>query len=165
MAKIADKMVDVARRAVVFSFVNGETVTARLDDLPQEMRDRLALHGMSQKGGDAYASAGDKDMSVADCADAVRSIVGNLQAGVWSAGRTAGPGGAVAEALMRLTGRSAEEVAEVLASMSKEGLAELKRRPDMKAELARIAAERAEAKARATAGGAGTGDDLGALFG
>jgi len=159
MAKIATKKVDGS--VVTWTFVDGGIVAIDVTELPREMLVRLAAHGMSQKGGDSYASASDKGLTIGDCSDGVADIIENLRNGVWSA--TGGSGTSIlAEALAELTGESVDAAVTLIASKDdawKKGLA---KRPDIKAVVARIKAERAQAKADGVSDG--DADDLTDLF-
>lgn len=160
MAKIANKVKGTS--IVTFSFSDGQTVVADLTTFPEEIVMQLAVHGMSQKGGDSYASANDNGLTIADCADGVRDIIGNLASGVWSA--AGGSGSSInAEAMSRITGESLEACAEVIAAMDEDEVKALLKRADMKAMVARIKAERAEVRADAAAGDADA-SDLAGLF-
>ena len=159
MAKIATKTPGAT--GVTFLFSNGETVVADVAALPSDMILRLAIHGMSQKGGDSYASANDKGLTLAECAEGVRDIVANLANGIWSA--AGGTGSSInAEALSRITSEDMDACVKAIDGMSEDARKELIKRPDMKAAIARIKAERAEARADDTA--AVDSSDLNGLF-
>ncbi len=160
MAKIAKK--EITENGVVFSFANGEVVLATVAAMPEEILYRLAIHGLSQKLGDSYASAGDKGLTVADCADGVRDILRNLTEGIWSA--SGGTGSSIlAEALAALTGKELGECAKILTAMPDDAKKALAKRDDVKAAVAEIKAARARAKLAGQSGG--DIDDLTGLFG
>ncbi len=158
MGKIATKDVDGTQ--VLFNFVNGRRIIIDVATLPPEMVMQLAVHGMKQKGGDSYASADDKGMSVDDCADGVLAIIDNLQRGVFNAGGDRATGGIVAEALARITGQDSEKCRAVVKAMDPAQLKELRKRADVKAAMLAIQAERAKARVPDTVSG-----DTGDLFG
>ena len=161
MAKIAKKVVHFDIGQVEFEFVNGEVVIGTLSDFPAEMVTRLATHGLSQKLGDSYASAGDKGMTVEGCAQGVRDIIANLHQSVWSAGGGSGTS-ILAEALARLTGQSVPDCTAILQAKGKDFAKELGKRKDVKSAVADIRAERLRAKSDATPDGDAA--DLNELF-
>jgi len=55
--KLAKVEVDLADNSLTFLFAVGGSEVITLGELTQEMRDRAALHGLEQKGRDAYAGA------------------------------------------------------------------------------------------------------------
>ena len=84
----ATKTVNDETRSVVIAFSNGESITQGLDTLPKDIQNRLALHGLSQKLGDSYASIKD----VGDSVEACRTIQERLNLGDWVKAREgAGP--------------------------------------------------------------------------
>lgn len=159
MSKIAKKV--LVDGGVRFEFADGSEMVAKLRDLPQEIVDRLAIHGLSQKIGDSYAGANDKGWSVADCRDQALNVLNNLIDGVFNAGGGS-TGGILAEAVAALTGKDLDEVREVIRAMSEDQVKALRKRVDVKAEVARIQAERAQARAASQSGGDAT--DLEDLF-
>lgn len=159
MAKIAKK--EIQARSVTFTFTNGSEVFCPLATLPEEIRDRLAVHGLSQKLGDSYASAGDKGMTLDDCAAGVRDIYQNLQNGIWSAGGGSGVS-ILAEALARVVGESVEAAILIIQEKGDEWKKGLAKRDDIKSAVADIRAERAKAKLAGQSGG--SVDDLKELF-
>jgi hypothetical protein len=159
--KIAKK--EAMENGVKFTFSNGTIIMATLDGIPFEMKERLAVHGLSQKLGDSYASANDKGWSVQDCADTVAEILHGLRAGIWS---QAGGSGVniMAEAIARMLDKTAEQCAEILAAMTDDERKEMAKRDDVKAMVAQIKAERAKARLAATPGAGDDVEDLQAMF-
>ena len=104
MAKIASKVVDVASQTVSFTFADGTHRSVSLEDLKPEIVTQLALHGLSQKGGDSYSGA----ESVSEAIEKLNSTVDMLIAGDWSAGRSA-TGGIWVDAMAQAAGVSREE--------------------------------------------------------
>lgn len=96
---------------VRIDFVNGETRTYNVSD---QMKNRLAGHGASQKIGDSAASA----ESVDDMVIAVDDTIANLNAGVWSTVRAAGDSfsgaSVVIKAICEVTGKTVDWVKEFL---------------------------------------------------
>jgi len=135
------KHTDPARGTVTLTVVGQEPITVRLDDLPEEIIRRAALHGIAQKLGDAVAGASARGDTAADMANTITALADRLREGRWNAGATAG-GGLLAEAIAALTGRDPGTVRAKLADMSEEDKKALAKRPDVAAMVARIRAER-----------------------
>lgn len=159
MAKIATKAVSEA--GVTWTFTNGRVVSVDVTTLSAAMQLRLAVHGMSAKGGDSYASAGDKGMTLADCADGVEDIIANLRNEIWSASGGSGIS-ILAEALARVVGESVEAAVLIINEKGDEWKKGLAKRDDIKSAVADIRAERAKAKLAGQSGG--SVDDLKELF-
>ncbi len=150
------KSIDVEAQRVSFVFGEGEaaeTVVASLSDLPQEIIVQLALHGLSQKGGDSYAGAkaatAELDIEPEAWAKGqVESVLEQLRAGNWAV-RTGGGGAQVtdlARAIAEATGEAVESCVERVAESDKETKAALRKHPEIAPILARMRRERAEAK-------------------
>lgn len=146
MAKIAKKAVDEKAERVTFGFMDGEKLACNLQDLPDDMIRKLALHGLSQKVGDSYASA----TSIDEAKQNARSVWGNLVAGVWAT--KAARGGKFVEALARVTGKGYDECLAAWSGMDDKQKAELKKHPQMKKAIAEIEAENAARAAEAASG-------------
>lgn len=145
MAKVATK--DISGNVLTINFANGEKLVADILRMSPEIRDRLAMHGLSQKLGDAYASA----ESVAEAAGNAQEAWENLLRGDWA---TRATGGILAEALSRAAGRTVEECREVLRTMDEKKKRELAKSSPILDAIAAIRAERAK----------GSTIDLAALF-
>lgn len=167
---------------VAFTFPDGHVETIRLSELPREMVERLAVHGLSQKGGDSYASAGNEDNPLAAAKEWLAATLKDLRAGAWRV-TTAGGFRAtmLAKALARVTGRTVEEaqsVVDVNSDLDDDGkpsekgkawLKSMRANEQIKAATAAITLEEQkakEAKLKATAAKAGgpASGDLTALF-
>lgn len=138
--KICKKL--TADKAVTFEFANDTSIVARLDDLPEDIVRRLAVHGLSQKIGDSYASAS----NVAEAIERAQDTLDMLVGGDWSVGRES-TGGILAEALARATGQELDECQRLLKGMDEDAKKELKKHDSIAAALAAITSERAAAKA------------------
>jgi hypothetical protein len=94
----AKKTVSTESNTVTFEFTGGDSFVANLNELPEGIRARLALHGLAQKLGDTYA--GDVESPRFE----VGSLFAELAKGTWS--QRAESGGprvtALAEALAEL---------------------------------------------------------------
>ncbi len=153
---MAKKIVNLETATVEFDFTKdgGEKLAVALSELPAEIVQRLALHGLSQKGGDSYAAAKNQANPVAWAQEQVKGIIESLKKGVFNAGRT-GEGTArvsiLARALhnLKIAAGEASTEAEAQAfvdSLSKEQVAEYKGKKKVARELDKI--RLADAKAR-----------------
>lgn len=152
-------------RKVTFDFTNGRRLVADVDSLPDDILRRLAVHGLSQKIGDSYASAGDKGWTVDDCADEAEAVYEALVRGEWNRRGSSGGTTILAAAIARVLDKDEAEVATMLNAMDDEKRKGIEKDARVKAAMAAIKAERAKAKAEAMAGGDGDGGtDLAGLF-
>lgn len=158
MAKIAKKV--IGYNEVIFTFTNGVDLVADLTMLTQDIINRLALHGLSQKLGDSYASANEKGWSVDECYDQAANVFNNLKDGNWAVSGGSGTN-ILAEAVARITGLDVDECAAKVRGMTDGERKELAKRADVKAVVLDIKAERAKAKVKDTDADA---SDLADLF-
>lgn len=77
------KVVDAVALTVSFSYADGGARVYDANELSEEMRNRLIVHGLAQKLGDSYAGRDDHE----DCTENVWS---NLMEGNWGAERGSG---------------------------------------------------------------------------
>lgn len=153
MAKIAKVTVNEVDESVTWEFRGQPTVTVALSELPMEMLKRAALHGLRQKGSDVYAGAKEHGWSIADCRELTAEVIDGILNGQWNRKAT-GTGGVTVEALVNLTGQTREEVlafidGKVTKDVDRETvLKALGKEPAVKAEVARIRAERAAEAAK-----------------
>lgn len=153
MAKIANKI--KTENGVEFAFIDGETVQVLFSELSEEIVHNLAIHGLSQKLGDSYASA----ESVEEARQSLLSVWTNLKAGEWNA--KVSRGGKIVEALCRVAGVKYEEAQAKFTAMSEADKKELRKHPKIKLALAEIEMERQTKLAEADSSG---GSDLSTLF-
>lgn len=145
-----------------------EVVKVDLNDLPQPIQQRLMMHGLSQKLGDATAGA-----DLEECLPRVKAVAEALHDPDGWTTRVPGTAGPrttqLAEALAAVTGKPIEEAAAVVADLDDDQKKELRQNAQIKAELAKIkaaaAAAAAEKAAKAAEGDEGGGVDLAALVG
>lgn len=147
MAKFCDKQYDLDTLTVEFTFNDGTVRSVDLRSLPEEIQNRLMIHGMLQKGGDSYASVkGNTAEGIAN----LDKVIKNLQDNNWTAGREEGEAKPrtteLAEALARI-----KEVDIATAQAAVEAADEDKRKAwrshaKVKAVIAQIRAEKAAAK-------------------
>jgi hypothetical protein len=147
MASVASKTLDFENSAVEFAFANGQTHTVNLADFSDEMKLHFALHGISQKLGDSYSS------SKGDPAAAEQSFIATLdqlKSGEWRAARGEGDSKPrtteLAEAIARIKGQPLAEVTATLAAADEDTKKTLRANPRVKAVIAVIRAEKAQAK-------------------
>lgn len=157
---------EVSGSAVIFTFHDGEALTASLETLSPEIVNQLALHGLSQKIGDSYAGE-----DAANCQTIAEAVWKSLTEGNWST-RTGEGGGPrisqLAEALARVTGQTVQDCVAKIAEMSDDQKKDLRAHPQIKAVTAEIKLEKARADAEKAKNEAGAGDDsaidLGSMF-
>ena len=118
---------------------------------PEPIKLRLALHGASQKGGDSYAGAAGETDPIAFAKAQVEGVIAQLYAGDWRATVSAGPRVSdLAVAIARATGENLEGddgAIAMVTAMNEDEKKAWRKKPKVAAELAKLAAERAIAKA------------------
>lgn len=154
--KIASKAVDTESKSVAFTFVNGMHRRIKLDELSADIQTQLALHGLSQKGGDSYSGA----ETVTEAVERFNSTIDMLLAGDWTAGRSA-TGGVWVDAIAQAAKVTREEALEKWNDADDALRKTLRAHPAIKAAKAAIELERAQAKA--SAAGEGGTIDLGSI--
>jgi len=112
---------------VRFDYVNGETRTVLLSELPTGVISQSACHGVSQKVGDSTAGAKDKEMTVEDIVLTHDEMIERLRKGEWNVERATGDSMAgasiIIKALVEVTGQEAAWVKAYLENMLEEGKA------------------------------------------
>ena len=150
MAKKATKKIE--GDVITITFTEGDPLIASLNDLSDEIVHRLAMHGLSQKLGDSYASG-----EVQEARERAVRVWEDLKSGNWTT-RVAGGGtrtSLLIEALIRATGKSQEEVIARVEEMDDDEKKGLRKHPQVKKAMAEIKVERAAAEAAAAAKAAG----------
>lgn len=145
--RFCNKEYDADTDTLIFTFGNGEVVEFPLGNLSAEIKAKLLVHGASQKGGDSYAGAkGNYSEGIAD----LKATIAALQAGEWSAGRgdsEARPRLAdLAAALARVKSISLEDATKVVEAADDEKRKTWRAHPRIKAAIATIKAEKAQAE-------------------
>jgi len=158
------KVVDLAAKTVTWKFDDNTETVFELAKCESDMATQLALHGASQKGGDSYAGAGDSPdptaYAKAAVADTIKQLYSTANGGenTWRA--SAGPGtpriSDLATALSRLTGKTVDEANAFVESLTDEEKKTWRAKGKVRAELAKIAVEKATAKANRLAAVAGS---------
>lgn len=148
--KVATKDYDVESGSLDIAFSSGAQLSVTLDDLPEGIVRQLALHGLSQKLGDSYASVkGD----VTKAFENASAVLSELKAGNFTKARAAGEGegkarvGELAEAIARFKGVEVAAAAAAVAKASEEQVKAWRGNAKLKAIIATIRAEKAAAKA------------------
>lgn len=151
------KTITEDKSGVSFEFADGTTLVAKLSEIPEETQRELMLHGLSQKIGDSYSGE-----DAENCFTIAESVYNSLKEGKWST-RSGGTGGPrisqLAEALHRVTGEELVDCVAKIADMSDEQKAGLRGHSAIKAEIANIKLEKAQADA-AKAAESADGDEV-----
>jgi hypothetical protein len=142
--------------SVSFKFGNGTELVLDVSTLNEDIQTELMLHGALQKIGDSYAgAAGDYDFAIGNA----QKVIDNLIAGAWKAAREGGEAkprtGELAEAIARLKGIEVGDAQALVDGLSDEQRKAVRAKDAVKAAVAQIRYEKAQAKA------AKAGDDLG----
>lgn len=151
--------------------VGDNTITITFDDrsesvhdvtkFPADIQHNLMLHGLSQKLGDSYSSAGKAENPLAFAKGAVERVAKQLMDGAWQAAREGGGGSrttVIAEAIARAFGTTIEVVNEKILNRiadnagtsdedKKAALTALRADPQVRVAMAEIKAERAKTAA------------------
>ena len=145
---------------VYFQFGNGTRLSLDVSTLEADIQNELLLHGALQKIGDSYAGAGgDYDFAV----ESATRIIQNLQDGNWKTQREGGPNAPrlseLAEAVAKIKGYALEQATEIVTNLSEDQRKLLRGKDTVKAAIAQLRYEKAQAKANAA-----TTDDLADLI-
>jgi hypothetical protein len=131
----------------VFTLGNETQLRADTNELSDEMKITLMMHGLMQKIGDG-ASGYSKAQDYAGALGEMEAIWNGLKAGQWT--RKGGGTGTsdLVQAIMNLTGKERDEVQAVIDKMDDKKLALTRKRKDVTAEIKRLQLERAKAAAK-----------------
>jgi hypothetical protein len=148
---------------LTLAFANGAILTVSTDNLAPEIIAQATMHGLKQKLVDAAALSRDRNTgraaSIDAKYDAVIAVYDRLLAGQWNKPRDGASNGTLlAQALVRLTGRTLEAVREQLAKLTDEQKAALEKTPNVALAVLDIKRDRIES------GGGEEGDNLLAGF-
>ena len=135
MAKIATKK--TIGKQIEWTWEDGKTSTFSLDELPSELIEQAALHGLTQKLSDAYAGK----KTVREARDAWADVAAALRSGNWN--RKGGVSGIWIEALARAAGVELAQAQEKWAAMSDEERAAIRKHPGVKKAKLELELERA----------------------
>lgn len=148
--KVAKKDYDTETGILSVIFKTGEKRDVELGKLPESIVTQLAMHGLSQKLGDSYASVkGD----VAKAIVLFDGVLKQLQEGEWAKARGDGDSGGsrvteLAEAIARFQNVPVEKAQQVIGQASDENVKAWKQSPKLKAIIAQIRAEKAAKRAQ-----------------
>lgn len=160
--KVADKSYDEETGTFSIVFTDGAESEVDLDSLPAAIVRNLALHGLSQKLGDSYASV---KGNVAEAKERYEAVLTQLRAGDWRKQREGGEGVTrvteLAAAIARFRNAPVEKANALVAAATPEQKKTWQGNAQIKAIIATIRAEKAAAKAAAAAAKAGEGEDAG----
>jgi hypothetical protein len=143
--KFCDKEYDMDSGIVTFTFGNGEVVTCDSNQIPEDTRKQLMLHGISQKVGDSFAGVkGNYAEGIGNAKDTVTQLL----AGVWKAAREddARPRLAeLAEAIARIKQVPLEAATKAVEAGTEDQRKAWRSNAKVKAVIAQLRAEKAAA--------------------
>jgi hypothetical protein len=157
--KVAEKSYDEDEGSFSIVFSDGSESEVSLDSLPANIVKLLALHGLSQKLGDSYASV---KGNVAEAKEKYEGVLTQLRAGEWRKTRAEGEGTTkvteLAAAIARFRNAPIEKANAVIAAATPEQKKAWQANAQIKAIIATIRAEKAAAKAAKAGAEAGSGE-------
>lgn len=155
--KQTEHTVTMQMQPLVITYGDGTTREIDLTKLSTEILQMAMVHGLRQKLGDAAAIARNTETgasaTIADKIAAVQEVADRLVAGAWNKTERSGGAGKttlLAEALAAMTKKPIEEMVAFLAEKTDEEKKALRANPRVQAEIAKIEAQRAAAKAKAS---------------
>jgi hypothetical protein len=158
--KVAEKDYDEESGTFSIVFTDGAQSEVELDSLPSHIVRILALHGLSQKLGDSYASV---KGNVVEAKEKYEAVLNQLRAGDWKKSRAEGEGTSrvteLAAAIARLRNAPVEKANALIAAASAEQKKAWQGNAQVKALIAVIRAEKAQAKAEKAQAAAGDQPD------
>ena len=146
------KITDVTAGTVSFLLGNGDKHVFTPGKAPEAIQRQLLLHGVSQKIGDALtrriAEAKEEGATdpFASASTMAKAEIAKLLAGNWT--ERVASGGIFVVALARIKSTTVEAMQTALEKVSEKDLTDIQTSPAVKAMVAKIKAERAEAKAK-----------------
>ena len=148
--KFCEVEYDLDTSTVIFAFGNGETLSLSTDELNDDMKQRVGLHGINQKVRDSFA--GVKGVFAEGIANA-KAVIDQLKQGQWRAARGEGEAkprlGELAAAIARLKGIDVAVATEAVEKADDAKRKEWRAHPRIKAAIAQIRAEKAQAELEA----------------
>lgn len=158
LSKILPEDVGGKARTVQFHLGNGAKLSLSLDELKPETVEQLALHGLSQKGGDA-CSGMSKDRDFAGAYGAIQTVLDNLRNGLWSS-RAGSSTSDLVTVLAKILGIEEEEAQLKVDRANEEQLSAIRKNPQVKAAIAKLQEARAKEAAKSAPS---LGDLLGSI--
>lgn len=132
-----------AATALEFRFADGTVRRVSQDAFTSPAILEAALwHGLSQKLGDSFASS----LTTSDAIEAFDNVLEQLQSGNWNTKAEGGGLRRLAKAVAVVQNISVDAALERFTKMDKETLDKVRKHPAVKAEMAKQAAARAEAR-------------------
>ena len=133
---------------VSFKFGNGEELNLDVSTLDEATQQNLMIHGALQKIGDSYAgAAGDYEFAVGNA----KKVIQNLLDGQWKSAREAGEAGPrtgeLAAAIARIKNIEVADAQALVDTLSEEQRKAVRGKESVKAAIAAIRYEKAQAKA------------------
>lgn len=150
---VAQKWVDPGLKRVVWLWANGTRTEVRLETFAEDLQLAFALHGVSQKLGDSYASA----EGLEEAQEAFDQLLDQLLGGSWEKPRAEGKetGGMLARACAEAFECSIEKATAVVKGLNSKEKTAMELDPKVAPILARMRAERVKGEVK---------KDFGALF-
>lgn len=146
LSKILPSDVGGKPKAVVFALGNGTKLELCLDEVPAEMIEQLAIHGLSQKVGDSCSSLS-KDRDFTGAYANMQQVITNLRNGVWS-NRAGSSTSDLVVAISRILKCSEEEAQARVDKATEEQLTAIRKNPQIKEVVTKLQAERAKEAAK-----------------
>lgn len=143
--KFCEKEYDPDTKVCYFAFGNGVKLELDVNSLSPEMQTQLMLHGAIQKIGDSYAGA---KGNYVEGVQSAKDVIAQLQAGEWRAGRddSARPRlEELAGAIARIKGVDVAKAKAAVESATDDQRKEWRSNAKVKAEIAKMRAEKAAA--------------------
>lgn len=147
LTKVTPDMAGGVASQVAFILGSGVKVIGDLNKFPEEIRHRLALHGLSQKVGDSVSNLS-KTRDYHAAFGTMQEVVDNLEKGLWSVRGGSSTSDLVA-ALAALSNEDTDTVQQAIDAASEEQVAEFRKNPAIKAKILEMQAERQRAIAKA----------------
>ncbi len=146
LSKILPSDVGGKPRTVQFLFGNGSRLELGLDAVPAATLEDLALHGLSQKGGDA-TSGFSKDRDFTGAYGAVATVLDNLRNGVWTS-RAGSSTADIVVAIARILKIDEEAAQKKVDTATEEQLTAIRKNPQIREVITKLQAERAKEAAK-----------------
>lgn len=146
LSKILPEDVGGKARTVQFHLGNGSKLSLSLDELKPETVEQLALHGLSQKGGDACSGLS-KTRDFSGAYAAVQTVLDNLRNGLWTsrAGSSTSDLVTVLAEILKIDEEAAQTKVD---TATEEQLAAIRKNPQVKAAIAKLQEKRAKEAAK-----------------
>lgn len=132
---------------VSFTFGNGVVLSLDVATLEEEVQTELMLHGALQKIGDSYAgAAGDFDYAISNATRIINNLVNNVKKVAGAKSTTKRGSSELVEAIARLKSISIQDASAAVDALPDDQKKVLRGLDAVKSEIAKIRAERAQAR-------------------